>query len=104
LEAQFNTIIEMAGEECVAPPIGVLISDNRDVWADAREAVVAASPDGRNEAFLRKVEGAMVVVALDDTMPITREEISWNTWVGAGRNRWSDKHQREHESLLSCIF
>jgi carnitine O-acetyltransferase len=34
LKAQFNAIIEMAGEECVAPPIGVLTSDNRDVWAE----------------------------------------------------------------------
>jgi carnitine O-acetyltransferase len=104
LEAQFNAIIEMAGEECVAPPIGVLTSDNRDVWAEAREALVSASPDGRNEELLRKIEGAMIVVALDDTKPITREEISWSTWVGDGWNRWFDKHQREHKPALSRIF
>jgi len=35
----------------------------------------------------------MVVLALDDTKPVTREDISWQTWVGDGRNRWCDKHQ-----------
>ncbi|KAJ3516967.1 hypothetical protein NLJ89_g785 [Agrocybe chaxingu] len=35
----------------------------------------------------------MIVLALDDTKPVTREDISWQTWVGNGRNRWYDKHQ-----------
>lgn len=94
LEAQFNTIIVKAGSESAAPPIGVLTSDNRDVWAEAREALIAASPSGKNAELLKKIEGAMIIVALDDTKPVTREEISWNTWVGNGRNRWYDKHQR----------
>ena len=43
---------------------------------------------------LRKIESAMIVVALDDTKPITREDISWAVWTGDGRNRFYDKHQR----------
>lgn len=35
----------------------------------------------------------MIIVALDDTKPVTREDISWACWVGNGRNRWYDKHQ-----------
>jgi carnitine O-acetyltransferase len=35
----------------------------------------------------------VVIVALDDTKPITREDISFATWVGDGRNRFYDKHQ-----------
>ena len=35
----------------------------------------------------------MIVVCLDDTKPVTREEASWACWVGDGRNRFYDKHQ-----------
>ncbi|KAF8192191.1 hypothetical protein BJ912DRAFT_1021947 [Pholiota molesta] len=74
LEAQFNSIIAQAGEgSASAPP----------------EELVRAG----NEETLKKIESAMIIVALDDTKPVTREDISWNTWVGNGRNRWYDKHQ-----------
>jgi len=95
LEAQFNTIIKTAGSENSPTPVGVLTSDNRDVWAKAREALISASPSGQNAELLKKIEGAMIIVVLDDTKPVTREEISWGTWVGDGRNRWYDKHQRK---------
>jgi carnitine O-acetyltransferase len=36
----------------------------------------------------------MIVVALDNSMPVSRENLSWGAWVGDGRNRWYDKHQR----------
>ncbi|PPQ86322.1 hypothetical protein CVT25_005622 [Psilocybe cyanescens] len=93
LEAQLNSIIAQAGPTPHPHPIGALTSDNRDLWADAREALLAASPSGKNAALLKKIEGAMIVLALDDTQPVTREDISWGTWVGDGRNRWFDKHQ-----------
>jgi len=93
LEAQFNNIIAHAGSERHSTPIGALTSDNRDLWADAREALIGASPDGKNAELLKKIESAMIVVALDDTKPVTREDISWGLWVGDGRNRWYDKHQ-----------
>lgn len=104
LEAQFNAIIKTAGSESRPMPIGALTSDNRDVWAEAREALIAASPSGKNAKLLKMIEGAMIIVALDDSEPITREEISWNTWVGDGRNRWYDKHQRKatNRCLPSC--
>lgn len=35
----------------------------------------------------------MIVVCLDDTKPVTREEASWACWVGDGKNRFYDKHQ-----------
>lgn len=35
----------------------------------------------------------MLVLALDDTKPVTREDISWACWVGDGKNRFYDKHQ-----------
>ena len=45
----------------------------------------------------------MVVVCLDDFSPITREQVSWACWVGDGKNRFYDKHQRELVSLVVCI-
>lgn len=90
LEAQIEKIIEMAGTE-KAIPIGTLTSENRDIWADARAALLAASPS--NAESLKAVESAMIIVCLDDIAPVTREQASWACWVGDGRNRFYDKHQ-----------
>ena len=100
LEIQLQNIIAHAGSEASQTPVGALTSDNRDLWADAREVLLAASPDGKNAQLLKKIEGAMIILALDDTKPVTREEISWSTWVGDGRNRWFDKHQCKHSSYF----
>ncbi|KAM5533620.1 hypothetical protein V8D89_012733 [Ganoderma adspersum] len=90
LEAQIEKIIALAGSE-KATPVGALTSENRDNWADARAALLAASPS--NAASLEEIESAILVVALDDTKPVTREQISWGCWVGDGKNRFYDKHQ-----------
>ena len=37
----------------------------------------------------------MIIVPLDDIAPVTREDASWASWVGDGRNRFYDKHQRK---------
>lgn len=90
LEVQAERVIQMAGSE-KAPAVGALTSENRDVWADARAALLAASPS--NAASLESIESALIVVCLDDTKPATRREASWGCWVGDGRNRFYDKHQ-----------
>ncbi|KZT11861.1 acyltransferase ChoActase/COT/CPT [Laetiporus sulphureus 93-53] len=90
LEAQIEKIISMAGSE-KAVPIGALTSENRDNWADARAALLAASPS--NAVSLEAIESAMLIVCLDDSAAITRDEASWGCWVGDGRNRFYDKHQ-----------
>lgn len=58
----------------------------------ARAALLAASP--ANAATLEEIESAILIVALDDSKPITREQTSWECWVGDGKNRFYDKHQR----------
>jgi carnitine O-acetyltransferase len=58
----------------------------------ARQRLIDASLS--NEAALKRIESAMIVVALDDAKPTNREDLSWGAWVGDGRNRWYDKHQR----------
>ncbi|EKM51907.1 uncharacterized protein PHACADRAFT_262313 [Phanerochaete carnosa HHB-10118-sp] len=90
LEVQIDRVIAMAGET-KGVPVGALTSENRDIWADAREALLRASPS--NAAALQAIESAMVIVCLDDTKPVTREDISWSCWVGDGKNRFYDKHQ-----------
>ncbi|EPS96518.1 hypothetical protein FOMPIDRAFT_1025351 [Fomitopsis schrenkii] len=90
LEAQIEKVISLAGST-KAPAVGALTSENRDIWADAREALLAASPS--NAASLEEIESAMIIVPLDDIAPITREDASWASWVGDGRNRFYDKHQ-----------
>lgn len=104
LEAQLQAIIDAAGKGgATAPALGALTADNRDLWADNREALLRSSPSGKNAEALRKIESAMIVLALDDTKPITREDISRATWVGDGRNRWYDKHQREFYSVSVSV-
>ncbi|KAI0755122.1 acyltransferase ChoActase/COT/CPT [Daedaleopsis nitida] len=90
LEAQIEKVIPMAGSE-KAIPVGALTSENRDTWADARVALLAASPS--NKASLEEIESAILVICLDDSKPVTREQASWACWVGDGRNRFYDKHQ-----------
>ncbi|KAH9927061.1 acyltransferase ChoActase/COT/CPT [Amylocystis lapponica] len=90
LETQIENVIALASND-KAPAVGALTSDNRDNWADARAALLAASPS--NAASLEAIESSMVIIALDDIAPVTREDASWGLWVGDGRNRFFDKHQ-----------
>ncbi|PCH40276.1 acyltransferase ChoActase/COT/CPT [Wolfiporia cocos MD-104 SS10] len=90
LEAQIEKVITMAGSD-KAIPVGALTGENRDTWADARSALLAASPS--NAVSLEAIESAMIIVCLDDLAPVTREDASWGCWVGDGRNRFYDKHQ-----------
>lgn len=102
-------MIALAGND-TGVPVGALTSENRDIWTEvgssdifvhsvlnvgfqARAALLAASPV--NGKSLERIESAAIIVCLDDTKPVTREDISWACWVGDGRNRFYDKHQRK---------
>ncbi|EAU85810.1 carnitine acetyl transferase [Coprinopsis cinerea okayama7 len=91
LEAQFNKIKQLAGDNAASVPVGALTSDHRDLWADNRAKLLAAS--SKNASLLQKIESAMIVVVLDDVAPVTRDQVSWHTWTGNARNRFFDKHQ-----------
>ncbi|KAG8740422.1 Carnitine O-acetyltransferase mitochondrial [Ceratobasidium sp. 414] len=108
LTSQIQRIVNAAGAEPAAHPVGALTSENRDTWADvsrisatrllyltwwdgqAREHLVK---NPKNAEALKRIESAIVVIALDDTKPVTREDVSWGCWVGDGKNRFYDKHQ-----------
>jgi carnitine O-acetyltransferase len=86
LEQQFNRIYELAAR---VPSVGILTSENRDVWADARGVLLKAHPS--NTAALKEIESASFVVCLDDAAPVTLEERAHQYWHGDGANRWFDK-------------
>ncbi|KAJ9154896.1 Carnitine acetyl transferase [Pleurostoma richardsiae] len=89
LEAQFRRVYELAAAER-APAVGVLTTENRDVWTDAREVLLKADP-AHNGKALEAIESASFVVCLDDAAPVTLEERAHQYWHGDGANRWFDK-------------
>lgn len=68
-------------------PLGVLTSENRDVWAGLRDKLIAA---GNGEA-LRVVDSAIFCLCLDDESMRDHIQISHNMLHGDGCNRWYDK-------------
>lgn len=89
LEAQFRRVYELADRQGPGPAVGALTSQNRDVWTDARAALLAADP--RNAAALETLEAASFVVCLDAAAPVTLEERAHAYLHGDGQNRWYDK-------------
>jgi carnitine O-acetyltransferase len=72
-----------------APPVGILTSENRDIWTEARGVLLKAHPS--NAKALEAIESASFVVCLDDAAPVTLEERARQYWHGDGANRWFDK-------------
>lgn len=86
LEKQFQRVYEKAEK---SPAIGALTTENRDIWADARETLLSAHSS--NAAALKTIEASSFVICLDDASPITLEERAHQYWHGDGANRWFDK-------------
>ncbi|TPX08467.1 uncharacterized protein E0L32_010084 [Thyridium curvatum] len=86
LEAQFRLIYERAAR---VPSVGILTSENRDVWTDARQILLDAHSG--NKAALETIESSAFLVCLDDAAPVTLEERAHQYWHGDGANRWFDK-------------
>ncbi|RAL59709.1 hypothetical protein DID88_000341 [Monilinia fructigena] len=60
------------------PAVGILTSENRDIWTDAREVLLKANPS--NAKILKDIESASFVVCLDDAAPVTLEERAHQYW------------------------
>ncbi|KAF4446466.1 carnitine O-acetyltransferase [Fusarium austroafricanum] len=86
LEQQFKRVYEIAQR---VPAVGALTSENRDVWAEARDILIKANP--KNKYALEAIESSSFVVCLDDAAPVTLEERAHQYWHGDGANRWYDK-------------
>jgi len=68
-------------------PLGVLTSENRDVWAGLRDKLIAA---GNAEDF-QIVDSALFCLSLDDEGMRDGIHLSHNMTHGDGCNRWFDK-------------
>lgn len=88
IESQLDKIVEQA-DSSAAVPVGVLTSDNRDLWADNYKLLSESSPN--NAAVLEDIQSSAFLLCLDDKRPVTREEYHRVYWHGNGRNRWFDK-------------
>jgi carnitine O-acetyltransferase len=86
LELQFKRIYEKAEK---SPAVGILTSQNRDVWAEVYPKLKGAS--NVNAASIKEIEAASFIVCLDDASPVTLEERAHQYWHGDGANRWYDK-------------
>ena len=86
LEKQFRRIYEKAEK---APAVGALTTENRDVWKNARKALLNANP--ANTKALEAIQASAFLVCLDDASPVTLEERAHQYWHGDGANRWFDK-------------
>ncbi|KAG0141453.1 hypothetical protein CROQUDRAFT_663784 [Cronartium quercuum f. sp. fusiforme G11] len=91
LETQFKKVVEIAGDQETDHPIGALTSEHRDTWTDARGELIKHSE--ANAKALERIESSILCVALDDSRPLTREELAWGLWSGDGKNRFFDKQQ-----------
>ncbi|KAJ2608217.1 Carnitine O-acetyltransferase mitochondrial [Coemansia sp. RSA 1804] len=88
IESQLDRIVEVADSDA-AVPVGILTSDNRDLWADNYKLLSEASP--KNAEILEKIQSSAFLLCLDNTRPVTREEYHRTYWHGDGSNRWFDK-------------
>ncbi|MCJ1480738.1 Carnitine O-acetyltransferase mitochondrial [Schaereria dolodes] len=86
LEQQFRRIYEKAER---APAVGILTTENRDIWTNARSALLNAHAS--NTTAVRAIESSSFLVCLDDATPVTLEERAHQYWHGDGSNRWFDK-------------
>lgn len=86
LEQQFRKVYEQAKS---TPSVGILTTENRDIWTDAREVLLKGG--AQNKKALEAIESSAFVVCLDDASPVTLEERAHQYWHGDGANRWFDK-------------
>jgi len=118
----FQKVVETAGSEADAHPLGALTAADRDLWTKVRllyrpqffaecselthvrlQARGELIQDPANLKALERIESAIIIVSLDSNKPYTREEKSWGLWVGDGKDRWFDKHQRASLRLSDAL-
>ena len=93
LQASLQQIVELADAGPPALELGILTSNNRDAWADAREALLQAGGVAMEQA-LEKLESGSMLLCLDDEEPVSRRqcgELFLHGGVNSGYNRWFDK-------------
>jgi carnitine O-acetyltransferase len=93
LQASLEYIVHTADTSPPALQLGILTSNNRDDWADARQALLQAGGLAMEKA-LEKLESGAMMLCLDDETPVSRRqcgELFLHGGVNSGYNRWFDK-------------
>ncbi|KAL3921881.1 MAG: hypothetical protein SGILL_002511 [Bacillariaceae sp.] len=94
LEEQLSDCIRMADEFTSSrKKLGLLTSQNRDVWARGREDILKVGGIAMKDA-LERLESGAILLNLDDEAPVSRQECGNLFWTGSlksGENRWFDK-------------
>ncbi|CAE6403608.1 unnamed protein product [Rhizoctonia solani] len=91
LQKQFEHIYQHSEES--APGVGILNSNNRDIWAKDYQALREIPA---NAEILREIESSAFIVCLDKGRPQGPVELSRASWHGGVKgeelgNRWVDK-------------
>lgn len=87
LQLQFERVYAATAERKL--PVGIMTTENRDVWADAYDVLLKAHPT--NAKILQEIEAASFIVCLDDAAPVTLDERAKQYLYADGQNRWFDK-------------
>lgn len=92
LQTALERVIELA-DESPALGIGILTSNDRDSWADARDVLLEAGGLEMASA-MEELESGALLLCLDEENPISRRQFSEILLYGgetSGSNRWFDK-------------
>jgi carnitine O-acetyltransferase len=94
LEDQLGECIQMADTlSSKRHKLGLLTTQNRDVWARHRQELLQAGELAMKDA-LERLESGAILLNLDDESPVSRQECGDLFWTGglkSGENRWFDK-------------
>lgn len=93
LQSSLERIIQIADSSPPALQLGILTSNNRDDWADARQALLQAGGVAMEEA-LESLESGAMLLCLDDEEPVSRRQCGeqfLHGGINSGYNRWFDK-------------
>ncbi|XP_055517636.1 choline O-acetyltransferase [Leucoraja erinacea] len=96
LITQLRRIVKMAGSEDErSPPLGLLTSDCRPKWAEAREVLMR---DSTNRDSLNAIERCIFLLCLDEPIDVELTDLNMalqmmhgNGWHKNSANRWYDK-------------
>ncbi len=92
LETQLKECMQLADSKPQGK-LGLLTSSNRDTWTHARNTLIK-NGGALMEQALKEIESGAVLLSLDDTSPVSREECCVKLLTGgkaSGSNRWFDK-------------
>jgi carnitine O-acetyltransferase len=94
IQSQLQRCVELANAKPTRGQLGILTSSHRDTWTQARETLLQHGGAAMKDA-LEQMESGALLLNLDDTTPVSREECCQTLLMGGsddcGSNRWFDK-------------